>query len=290
MTRTKIAAGAVLVVGTGYVGHQFMLRQTPGSAAGLSRSSISSSHPIEKFDLDKDEALPLLLSDRYSVLYTVPPPSASASDDRLERLLATLTTAPERFVYLSTTGVYGNQDGESVNEETPTNPGSDRAKRRVVAEQLLRAWCTNNASELVILRVPGIYGPRRLGIERIRQRAPLIAEQDLGPGNRIHVDDLVSCCEAVLSNDAPAGIYNIGDGDHRSSTWFAHEVARQCDFSPPPTISMAKAAHEFSATRMSFLTEARLVDTSKMRDVLGVTPRYTNAEEGISASLTEKLS
>ncbi len=114
---------------------------------------------------------------------------------------------------------------------------------------------------------------------------PVLDEESAHPGNRIHVDDLATCCIAALARHVPAGLYNVGDGDHRTSTWFTNEVARQLDLPPPPQISRHRAEQEFSTQRMSFLRESRIVDTSKMRDVLGVTPRYANPEEGIRASL-----
>jgi len=85
-----------------------------------------------------------------------------------------------------------------------------------------------------------------------------------------------------------SGIYNIGDGDFRSPTWFSNEVARQSGLAAPPTISWADAQEEFSEMRLSFLKESRRIDTRRMRDVLGVTPRYANPEDGIRASLLPK--
>ena len=242
---------------------------------------------IEIYDLDAGGRLPLALPDRYGVLYTVPPSPGFESDVRLERLLEELSPAPSRFVYISTTGVYGDRAGAEVDELAPPNPQTGRARLRIAAEQVLQSWRTRHHVDIVILRVPGIYGPGRLGIERLREGMPVIAETDANPGNRIHVDDLVACCIAALSNDAPAGIYNVGDGDLRTSTWFMSEVARQCQLEAPAEISMADAEREFSPMRMSFLRESRRINTNKMRDVLGVTPQYQNPEEGIRASLEE---
>jgi len=281
---------STLVVGTGYVGQRFLAQESTEEVIGLSRSSVPSPQRIEAYDLDIGGNIPVPLPDQYIVLYTVPPASEFESDVRLERLLEQLSPAPQRFVYISTTGVYGNCDGGSVDEETPVNPQADRAMRRVAAEELLRSWGAENSCEALALRVPGIYGPGRLGIERVRQGLPLIAESDAGPGNRIHVDDLVNCCVAALSQDSPEGIYNVGDGDNRSSTWFGNELARQCQLQAPPTISMEDAGREFSPVRMSFLRESRLVSTRKMRDVLGVKLRYENAADGIRASLDEERS
>lgn len=266
-----------VVVGIGYVGQRLVDNQAQESVIGLSRST--------GFDLDADDGVPFPLPADYSLLYTVPPLQSFSNDVRIERLIARLDPLPNRFVYISTTGVYGDCGGAMVDEGGPVNPGSDRARLRVAAETSLQAWCEPNNVECVILRVPGIYGPGRLGIDRIRSGAANIQDSEANPGNRIHVDDLVSCCEAGLSKASPPGIYNVGDGDFRSATWFASEVARQCGEPPPPEISFEDAKREFSAMRMSFLRESRRIDTRKMRDVLGVTPVYANPEDGIKASL-----
>jgi nucleoside-diphosphate-sugar epimerase len=265
---------STLVVGVGYLGGRFL--EQDNDARGLTHSD---------YDLDIDGPLPVDLPDSYTVLYTVPPSHESQSDPRLQRLLDVLDPAPTRFVYISTTGVYGDHDGATVSEETPTSPGSDHAARRVAAEDALISWAAGISCAAVVLRVPGIYGPGRLGIERLREGSPAIEEGDAGPGNRIHVDDLAACCVAALANHVPAEVYNVGDGDHRTSTWFANEVARQCELPAPPTISMEHARREFSPMRMSFLGESRRVDTQKMRDVLGVKLKYPNPEDGIAASL-----
>jgi len=270
-------SGTFVVVGVGYVSRRFVENQAQESVVGLSRST--------GFDLDADGEAPLSLPADYSVLYTVPPLRSLSNDVRIERLIARLDPPPTRFVYISTTGVYGDCGGAKVDEDAPENPGFDQARLRVAAERSLHAWCEPNNVDCVILRVPGIYGPGRLGIDRVRSGTANIQDSEANPGNRIHVDDLVSCCEAALSKDAPPGIYNVGDGDYRSATWFASEVARQCGEPLPPEISLEAARREFSAMRMSFLRESRRIDTRKMREVLGVTPVYSNPEDGIKASL-----
>ena len=279
---------ATVIVGIGYTGRR-LLERLPQDAGKLGFSRTPGNGALS-FDLDRNDTLPAALPEAYSLVYTVPPARTNPDlpDPRLERLLPLLSPPPSRFVYLSTTGVYGNHDGRVVTEDTPVNPMSDRARRRVAAERLLTAWCGQNRVDLVILRVPGIYGPGRLGIERISQGTPVLDEASANPGNRIHVDDLASACIAALSTKTPAGIYNLGDGDERSSTWFANEVARQLALPPPPTVSRKQAEATFSPTRLSFLSESRRVDTSRMREVLGITPRYEDATQGIRASLAEE--
>jgi nucleoside-diphosphate-sugar epimerase len=276
-----------LVTGTGYTGRRVLESLPAESITGLSRSALDTERPFKIFDLDSATTLPTELPSTYAVIYTIPP-KGDPPDRRLRRFLSMLTPAPVRFIYISTTGVYGDCGGSTVTESTPVNPSSERADRRVAAEVLLAEWADTNDCDVIVLRAPGIYGPGRLGIERIQARMPVLAEQSTNPGNRIHVDDLARCCVAALSCSVPAGIYNVGDNDHRSSTWFTLEVARRLGLPAPPEISREIANQEFSAQRLSFLTESRVVDTTKMREVLGVRPRYANPEDGIRVSLAEE--
>jgi nucleoside-diphosphate-sugar epimerase len=271
-----------LFVGAGYTGARVLERLPDAIALGRSRAGD------QRLDLDRDERLGIALPAQYAVIYSVPPASDQPGDPRLARFLALLPHPPSRFVYLSTTGVYGNRDGARVDESSEPRPESARAECRLAAERLLADWCTASGGTAVVLRVPGIYGPGRLGTESIRDAVPVIRDEDANPGNRIHVDDLATCCIAALSPDVPDGIYNVGDGDHRSGTWFTGEVARQAGLPPPPAISLAAAQQTFSPMRLSFLRESRVVDTTKMREVLGVAPKYANAADGIAASLREE--
>lgn len=278
MTATTLVAGA------GYTGSRVLDRLT--SAVGLSRSADH--ERARKMDFDGDGALPVELADDWSLLYTVPPATDTEGDPRLERFLETLPSVPTRVVYLSTTGVYGDRGGKLVDEGASLNPETGRAERRVRAETLLTEWCRDRGSSLVILRVPGIYGPGRLGIQRIRLHTPVIDESEANPANRIHVDDLAECCLRALDTGVPAGIYNVGDGDDRSATWFAFEVARQAGLEAPPTISRHEAEKTFSAARLSFLKESRRIDTTRMREILKPEMKYADPAAGIGASLKEE--
>ncbi len=246
-------------------------------------STTAVGRPAQDLD-DPDVVLPLPAT-AYRLLYTIPPPADDAGDGRIERLFGLLDPAPARFVYLSTSGVYGNRDGAVTSEDVEAAPENDRARRRLAAETLVANWCNARELPFVILRVPGIYGPGRLGVERIRSGAPVICEAEANPGNRIHVADLAACCVRALDTNAPAGLFNVGDGDHRSSTWFAKTVAGLVGLEAPAEVSRAEAEKTFSASRLSFLRESRTLDTTRMREVLGFTPRYPDSEVGIRASL-----
>lgn len=241
---------------------------------------------FQHLDLDQDR---LLLRGPMPprVLYTVPPSAASHGEPRLARLLEALNPVPERIVYLSTSGVYGDCSGELVSESRQPMPRTPRAMRRFAAEQMLQDWCSRSGSCCVILRVPAIYGPGRLGVDRIIAGEPQILESESNPGNRIHVDDLSAAAIAALGRSIAGGIYNVCDGDFRSSTWFALTVARLAGLAAPPLISRVDALATLPSSRQSFLQESRRLDTRKMREVLEIQARYANAENGIRDSLRE---
>lgn len=274
-----------VIVGTGYSGSRLLERCVSGQCIGLSRrAGTIGKTVVNALDLDRDTPDKPGLPQNYSLLYTVPP-RGETEDVRLARLLGVLDPLPQRIVLVSTTGVYGDHAGASVDESCATRPGSQRSRMRLIAEQQLTDWAQRHRVSWVILRVPGIYGPERLGLDRLAAGQPLIREEDAYPGNRIHVDDLVSCYLAALDPARPGGIYNVGDGDHRSSTWFAAETARQAGLPEPPQITRQDAKQQFSPMRYSFLGESRRIDTQRMRSELGITPRFADPVAGIAASL-----
>ena len=275
----------VVVAGAGYTGKRVLAKVEHG--IGISRrprADLSGGLFLGR-DLDLEVSGAIALPDSYAMLYTVPPAADGPPDSRLRRLLDSASPTANRIVYISTSGVYGDRHGELTDETVAPSPTTERAKRRLAAERQVVEYAGSSACGAVILRVPGIYGPGRLGLQRLRSAVPVLREEDAGPGNRIHIDDLVACCIAALSVETPAGIYNVGDGNFRSSSWFACKTARLAGLPAPPLISYAEAARTFSTLRLSFMGESRRLDTKKMREVLGVVPRYEDPEEGIRASL-----
>jgi nucleoside-diphosphate-sugar epimerase len=215
----------------------------------------------------------------------MPPPPLGESDLRIDRFLQLAIVPPKTFVYISTTGVYGDAQGALVDESTPVNPRTDRARRRVTAEEMTRVWCTERRVRRIVLRVPGIYGPGRLPLEMLRRRDPIISADDAGISNRIHIDDLVAACVAAVTNPEARGVYNITDGTAYSSTAFLQRLADIAGLPRPPEVSMVEAQLTFSPERLSFLNESRRVSNERMLKHLGVRLKYASMEDGIKQSL-----
>jgi len=257
------------------------------SAAQAERIAALGALPLMG-DLDNPASLTALSGVADLVLHLAPPGESGERDQRSANLIAALSPRPPaRLVYISTSGVYGDCAGELVSEARVPAPATLRAKHRLAAEQMLQDWCSKTTTRCIIFRVPGIYGPGRLGLDRIASGQAYIRESDANPGNRIHADDLASASIAALERSNATGIYNICDGDFRSGTWFALTVAKLAGLHPPPLVSRAEAHASMSPARLSFLVESRRLDTRKMREVLRFEPEYANAEDGIRASLRE---
>ena len=283
----------VSIVGCGYTGSRLATRwlQLTHPVRGFATSPASLEQiatagcDAAALDLDQPLARPIDFNGQW-VYYAVPPAPSGVHDARLERLLAHSTGSPRRFIYLSTTGVYGDRAGGAVDEETVPEPRSARAVRRVAAETSVRAWADARSISWCILRIPGIYGPGRLPVERLRRGDPAIRPPEATPSNRIHVEDLVTACMAAAGADrAHRRIYNVTDGSDDSLTAYLQRVARVGGLPPPPLISRAQAETQFSAASWSFLGESRRVDNRRMIEELGVTLAYPDLDAGIRASL-----
>jgi nucleoside-diphosphate-sugar epimerase len=253
-------------------------------AAELAREGI----PVHRADLDDPGQVAGIPLAGATVIYLAQPPQPGVTDPRMAHFLAACAgQPPERIVYVSTTGVYGDQRGGEVTEDTPTQPQTDRARRRMDAETQLRAFMAAHGTAVVILRVPGIYGPGRLPLERIRAGTPVICPEEAPPGNRIHADDLAQLCVAALDRARPGDVFNVGDAEHASMTAFIYTVADLAGLPRPPCVPMAEADRHISPAMMSFIRESRIVRAERGLEALGVTLRYPTIESGIRAALQE---
>ncbi|MDR3684689.1 MAG: NAD-dependent epimerase/dehydratase family protein [Geothrix sp.] len=242
---------------------------------------------IPALALDFDGATPWHPpSDLGALVYLAPPSGEGQEDIRLARFLRALgSVRPQVFVYISTTGVYGDTGGAPVDEASPPAPGDDRSRQRLDAEGRVARWCLDRAVRGVVFRVPAIYGPHRLPLDRLRRGEPVLRAEDSGPGNRIHVDDLVEACMAALDRPV-AGVFNLVDGLPESLAAFTARVATLAGLPAPPQVSWAGAQQVLSPGLLSFLRESRRV-TSRRAEELGWTPRYGSPGSGIRASLAE---
>lgn len=287
------AIATPLITGCGYVGERLAraliargarpvgLVRTARKAEQLGRSGIA---PVAT-DLDVPiEAPPAAAADG-EVYYLVPPsPDTDDDDPRLRHFLSACEEAiPRRLIYLSTSGVYGDCGGAWTDESRPPAPRTDRARRRLAAEQIARDWCQRNGTELVILRVGGIYGPGRLPTERLA-RTTVVCPDEAPWSNRIHADDLATVLHAAAQRGAAGRVYNVADGHPTTMSDYFYRVADAVGLPRPPCVPLAQAAEHLSPGMLSFIQESRRLDTTRMRRELRVALRYPTLTEGLASA------
>jgi nucleoside-diphosphate-sugar epimerase len=218
-------------------------------------------------------------------LITIPPDEAG--DPVLRRHAAALASGHQRWIgYLSTTGVYGDRGGGTVDEATPPAPGQARSQRRLAAEEAWRAARPAGAA-LDICRVGGIYGPRRAPFAELRAG---VARRVVKPGHafgRIHRDDIAHAVMAAISNPSEPAcrVLNFVDDEPAESAAVMAEAARLLGMAPPPVIPFEEARLSMSPMALSFWAENRRVANTATKAALGIQWRYPTYREGLAASL-----
>ena len=283
--------------GCGYVGRQVALRELAdgGSVSAMVRTAESADRLNQEgilavsANLESHCPSEKFLDGR--VLYWFAPPQPESDQDRRLRYFVGCAQdageRPSRVVLISTTGVYGDCQGDWVMEDRALAPLPGRARRRVDAERTMRDWCGLYDVPVVALRVPGIYGAGKLPLKRLREGLPVLAP-DLAPwSNRVHVEDLISACLAAARIADPLPVYNISDGHPSTMSDFFFRVADAAGLPRPPVVDRQEATAALSAEMRSYLAESKRIDNARMREHLGVDVRYPDLESGLSALFGE---
>jgi nucleoside-diphosphate-sugar epimerase len=285
----------ILIAGCGYVGRRLAAALGTETILGLVRSDESCTEladlGIVPVQCDLARSMPLsLTTGGADIYYLLPPPKMGAEDALMANFLQALQRSgvSRRIVYLGTTGVYGDCGGEWVDEQMPVRPVVDRALRRLDAEQQLRRWSEQSGSEVVILRVAGIYGPGKLPLQRLKSGKPMVAARFAPWTNRIHVDDLVQVLLAAMERGGDREIYNVTDGQPGNMADYFNQVADVAGLPRPPIVDPDEVGEQLSAGLRSYLAESRRIDNRKMLRELQVRLRYPTLEQGLQACFSDQ--
>jgi nucleoside-diphosphate-sugar epimerase len=202
----------------------------------------------------------------------------------LQNVLAYLPANVNRFIYISTTGVYGPAGGKWIDEQTPSDPRRAGGKASLAAEQALGAHPLGRRS--AILRLAGIYGPDRIPfLKELRAGEPIAAPRN-GYLNLIHVDDaadIVIAADKWLAAQSPARqphVFCVCDGHPVVRGDYYSEVARRI-VAPPPRF----VEPDPDSPRAARAEANRRVRNDKMIRQLGVQLSYPSYREGLAAAL-----
>jgi nucleoside-diphosphate-sugar epimerase len=237
-------------------------------------------------NLDDPATLGRLAGLADAVLHLAPPPNHGRQDSRTAALLAALARGGRvrRFVYASTTGVYGDCQGARIDETTMPAPTTDRAWRRVDAETRVRLRGRAGGVQTAILRIPGIYAPDREGgdpRERVRRGMPALRAEDDVYTNHIHADDLARACVAALVRARPQRVINVVDDTELKMGDYLDLVARLSGLPPVPRLSRAEAAATLSPMTLSFMSESRRIGNERLKRDLRFVLRHPTVADGL---------
>lgn len=236
-------------------------------------------------DLDDPITLQGLPTRGAGVIYLAPPPGGGNEDTRMRAFCAAVAAGdePEKVVYISTSGVYGDCGTDVVTEETEAIPQTSRGKRRLHAERLLTTWGQERGVAVVILRVTAIYALDRLPVTQLTTGQPVLREEEALPGNRIHADDLSRICLAALERGKDGAVFNVSDGSSSTMTSYFNAAADALGLPRPRQVTMEEARKVMTPLMISYFSEGRVVDNQKMLKELGITLLYPDLQAGLRA-------
>ena len=247
----------------------------PGRRAALAALGIQGAVFQGDGAMDPSEAL----TGATHVLLSIPP--SEAGDPALQWHAEDIAASGsvEWVGYLSTTGVYGNRDGDWVDEASDLRPSSPRSERRVAAERDWLDWGDRAGIPVQVFRLAGIYGPGRSVADQIKAGT---ARRIGKPGHvfsRIHVEDIATTVAASIARPRAGGIYNVCDDEPAAPGDVVAYACSLLEIDPPPEIPIEEA--EMSPMAKSFWADNRRVRNDLIKSELGVELAFPDYRIGI---------
>lgn len=264
----------MLILGMGYSGAWLAerLRAQGWQVTGIQRTARADAPAF-----DDHAAVTALIGQASHILSSVPPDAEG--DPVLRHYGDALRAAPASWIgYLSSTGVYGDTKGAWVDESAPIGTGRRTARAQADCDwQRLRA-------DVRIFRLPGIYGPGRSALDRVREGKAHRLNLPEQIFSRVHVDDIAG--GVIASFAGPAGIYNLADDLPCSQN---RVIEAACDLlgQPWPRLQSLDEAG-LSPMARAFYAENRRVANGKAKRLLGWQPQYPTYRDGLRACLTHE--
>jgi nucleoside-diphosphate-sugar epimerase len=280
----------LFVFGLGYVGEAFAsaLRargwEIAASARDAAQADALRARGIASADPADRDAMAAALAGVNAILVTSPPgPDGCPALEAIIPALAQAQAFPDWIGYLSTTGVYGDFEGRWVFETSPLKAQSVEGARRVGAERDWRQVGRGMGLTVATFRLPGIYGPGRSALDRLRAgegRRIVKAGQVF---SRIHVDDIVSGLLASLDRPRAGGIYNLVDDEPAPPQDVMEHAAHLLGVPVPPDLPFNELG--MSPATRRFYAENKRVSNARAKAELGWRPAYPTYREGLAGIL-----
>lgn len=259
----------LLIFGLGYTASRLAIRL---QADGWRITATRRNPDATALAFDDEPAVRAAIASATHILSSVPPDGDL--DPVLTRYGTAIAAAPAHWVgYLSSTGVYGDARGAWVDEGSPVGTG-----RRTARADADLAWgaLRDNVRRF---RLPGIYGPGRSALDRVRTGKAHRIDLPDQIFSRVHVDDIVA--GIIASFDGPASIYNLADDMPCAQNWVIEAACDLLGLPHPPLLTLEQAA--LSPMARSFYAENRRVANGRAKRLLGWSPRYPTYAQGLAA-------
>ncbi|WP_298289153.1 SDR family NAD(P)-dependent oxidoreductase [Novosphingobium sp.] len=259
--------GNLLIFGMGYTSQVIAarLRAQGWTVRGTGRAG--------DIAFDDRAAVEAALAKATHVLSSVPP-ARDGGDPVLQAYGADIAAGWLAWVgYLSSTGVYGDAGGAWVDETASVGTGRRSARTQADLDWQALSYRTR------VFRLPGIYGPGRSALDRVREGKAHRIDIAGQVFSRVHVEDIASGLIAGL--EGPSGVYNLADDLPCSQNAVIEEAARLLGVEPPPMQSLEQA--NLSPMALGFYAENRRVANGKAKRLLGWKPAFPTYREGLRA-------
>ncbi len=196
----------------------------------------------------------------------------------LKNVLSGISEVPSQFIYISSTGVYGNFDGAWIDENSPTAPAREGGKACLAAEEILRNG--RFAAQSCILRFAGIYGPQRVPTKALIESQQWKKISSDGFLNLIHVDDGANIIQKVAERAIAGEIFNVSDGNPPKRKEYYQFIAEQLGLPEIPW-KETEAANENTRSGSN-----KRVSNKKLVGQLGNLFHYENFQMGLRQAIT----
>lgn len=231
----------------------------------------------------ENSTLPNALRGTTHLLHSIPP--GPEGDPVLAQYRDQIAALPslEWIGYLSTVGVYGDQEGRWVNETTEPRPNSARTEARVEAEKAWLEFGKQMGIPVHVFRLAGIYGPGRCVFDKLKAGTARRINKDNQVFSRIHVEDIASVLEASMAHPRAGAIYNVADDEPAAPGEVVAYAAELMGVPPPPEVDFEEA--DLTPMARSFYEGSRRIGNERIKSELGVKLRYPTYREGLAALL-----
>jgi len=220
----------------------------------------------------------LLKDDITHILISVPPNDTGDIFIQNYKDILVKNKNIEWIGYLSATNVYGDHNGELVNERSETKPTTKKGSNRLLAE---KQWIELNSKfnlPIKIFRLAGIYGPDRNIKQRIVQGLVKNIYKKGQFFSRIHVEDIINILNLSMCNITENNIYNVADDFSCNLNVVIEYLCDQNKFTKPEQINFDEL--ELNYKKESFFSENKRVDNSLVKQDLSIILKYPSFKDG----------